>query len=74
MVLLTQPGVRLPDGDGVRLLVAFPDGNSGAVAYFNATQGPSAALGVTLDPASLAPSTSPDGGVGLQVRREGRCV
>ena len=38
VVLLTEPGTRLPDGDGVRLLIAFPNANSGAVAYFNATQ------------------------------------
>ena len=38
VVLLTEPGTRNPDGDGVRLLIGFPDANSGAVAYFNATQ------------------------------------
>lgn len=43
VVLLTEPGTRLPDGEGVRLLIGFPDANSGAVAYFNATQVPAAA-------------------------------
>lgn len=30
VVLLTEPGTRLPDGDGVRLLIGFPNANSGA--------------------------------------------
>ncbi|KAI7840459.1 hypothetical protein COHA_005761 [Chlorella ohadii] len=47
VVLLTEPGTRLHDGDGVRLLIAFPNANSGAVAYFNATQHTLDALHVT---------------------------
>lgn len=30
VVLLTEPGRRNPDGDGVRLLIGFPNANSGA--------------------------------------------
>jgi hypothetical protein len=40
-----------------------------AVAYFNATEGPSANLLVELDNTTLTSTTGPNGSVGLTVRR-----
>ncbi|KAL4434814.1 hypothetical protein ABPG77_005341 [Micractinium sp. CCAP 211/92] len=65
VVLLTQPGVRNPDGSGVRFLVGFPEANSGSVAYFNSTTGPSTDLNVTLDNGTLATVEVPGRGAGL---------
>ena len=45
VLLLNTPGVRQPDGTGARVLVGLPAGNSGAVAYFNASEGPSKVSG-----------------------------
>ncbi|EFN53802.1 hypothetical protein CHLNCDRAFT_136492 [Chlorella variabilis] len=65
VLLLTQPGVRLPDGAGVRFLAAFPDANSGAVAYFNATEGPSTDLVIELDNTTFTSTMGPGNTVGL---------
>lgn len=64
VVLFTLPGVRLPDGSGARFLVAFPAANSGAVAYFNATEGNSSALVMQLENGTLS-STVFNGSAGL---------